>query len=402
MPSEQRPRKADRHRPLWILPVIVISQFAGGSLWFSINAALPDLQRLWGAIDATAVGHVTAAVQGGFITGTFLFALLMIGDRFSPRRIFFVCALSGALANLLLFFIPKSIGLLLVLRFITGFFLAGIYPVGMRIAAGWYREGLGKALGFLIGALVLGTAFPHLLAASGLSVGWHSLIAITSAVAACGGLMMMVLVPDGPCLASGTPFTLLALPSLMQRRSLRRAACGYFGHMWELYAFWAFVPLYLSAYAVRHPQLSFSVSLWAFLVMGAGCVGCIAGGYAAARVGSARAAAFQLAASALCCLASPLLLLLPPPLFFTALLLWGMTVARDSPQFSTLIARFAPAHLVGSALTIVNCVGFAITIVSIQLSGTLSPHLPVAGFLLLAPGPLLGVAAMWPLVRKGP
>jgi MFS family permease len=379
--------------------VIVLSQFAGGSLWFSVNAALPDLARLLGRIDNETTGQLTAAVQAGFITGTFLFALLMISDRFSPRKVFFVCALCGALSNLLLLPAVTALEWMVATRLLTGFFLAGIYPVGMRIAAGWFEGGLGKALGFLIGALVLGTAFPHLLAAAGITIGWYALVVATSLVAASGGLLMLAFVPDGPCLGAGTPFSFSTLPRLWQHQALRRAAGGYFGHMWELYAFWAFLPLYLTAYTARHEMEAVSIPLWTFAIIGAGSIGCIAGGLAGIRQGNARVAVFQLTISGLCCLASPLLLGLPPLLFFSVLLLWGITVAGDSPQFSTLVARLAPQDLVGTALTLVNCIGFAITIVSILAAGRLVNHLPVLGFLLLAPGPLLGIAALWPLLE---
>jgi MFS family permease len=380
--------------PARILPVIVLSQFAGTSLWFAGNAVLPDLQREWG-LAAEALGYVTSAVQLGFITGTLLFALLGIADRYSPRLVFLLCSLAGAAANLTVFAGEGSLVPLLACRFATGFFLAGIYPVGMKIAAGWYRAGLGKALGFLVGALVLGTAFPHLLKALGQSWSWQAVLAGVSVVAALGGALMYLLVPDGPHLAKGAKFDPRALAAVFRSRGFRASAFGYFGHMWELYAFWAFVPVALVACAPGH-----SVSLWSFVVIAVGALGCVGGGLVSLRAGSARVAAAQLAVSGACCIVSPLLLVAPPPLVLAFLVLWGIAVVGDSPQFSALNAANAPRESVGSALTIGNSIGFAITIGSIQLLNSLSDALPVHWlFLLLAPGPVLGLLALRPLLR---
>ena len=231
-------------RPRRILPVIVASQFAGTSLWFAGNAVLGDLERDWGLAPA-AVGHATSAVQAGFIAGTLLFAILAISDRYSPRKVFFVCSLLGAASNAGLYF-AEGLSTLLASRFLSGFFLAGIYPVGMRIAAGWYRSDLGRAIGLLVGALVLGTAFPHLLKGLGHALPWNTVTLAVSLIAAVGGVLMLWLVPDGPYLATGAKFDPRALVVIFQSRDFRASAFGYFGHMWELYAFWAFVPAALA------------------------------------------------------------------------------------------------------------------------------------------------------------
>jgi MFS family permease len=178
-------------RPAHILPVIIFSQFTGTSLWFAGNAIILDLQQHWG-LAQQSLGHVTSAVQLGFICGTLLFALLMIADRFSPRLVFFYCSLAGALANIALLFVPQQLTFLLILRFATGFFLAGIYPVGMKIAAGWYAQGLGRALGYLVGALVLGTAFPHLVRSSGAELPWQQVMLVVSTLAIAGGFVMLL------------------------------------------------------------------------------------------------------------------------------------------------------------------------------------------------------------------
>ncbi|UCG09098.1 MAG: MFS transporter [Desulfobacterales bacterium] len=192
-------------RPFWILPVIIFSQFTGTSLWFASNAVMGDLQRVWG-LGISALGYMTSSVQLGFIVGTLLFAFFNISDRFSPRIIFFACSLLGALSNLCIYLVAQGLPSLMILRFITGFLLAGIYPVGMKIAAGWYQKGLGRALGYLVGALVVGTAFPHLLKRMGQTVAWENVIISISVVSVAGGLLMLWLVPDGPHSVKGTKF----------------------------------------------------------------------------------------------------------------------------------------------------------------------------------------------------
>ena len=240
--------EAGRARPARILPVIVASQFAGTSLWFAGNAVVGDLQEKWG-LAADAVGHTASAVQAGFICGTLVFAFLSLSDRYSPRKLFFVCSLLGAAANLGVHVADGGLDALLASRFLTGFFLAGVYPVGMRIAAGWYRSGLGHAIGLLVGALVLGTAFPHALKAAGHALPWEAITIAVSMIAAAGGALMLWLVPDGPYVTTAARFDPRALAKIFRSRAFRASAFGYFGHMWELYAFWAFVPVVLAAYA---------------------------------------------------------------------------------------------------------------------------------------------------------
>lgn len=390
------------HLPLTsrrMLPPIVLSQFLGTSLWFAANAVLPDLQLAWGLSNA-ALGQVTASVQIGFIAGTLVFAALAIADRYSPRKIFCACSLLGALCTAAVCLVDRSLSALLILRFAAGFFLAGVYPVGMKIAAGWFQKDLGKALGYLVGALVLGTAFPHLLRGVGQALPWQAVLLAVSMLAALGGVIMWALVPDGPYLKAAATFDLTALATIFRVPKFRASSFGYFGHMWELYAFWAFLPWVLRAYNARLPPAGIDVSLCAFAIIAAGAVGCVAGGVLSQRVGSLRVAWIQLAVSGVCCLVSPLLFDAPLPVFIAFLTIWGVAVVGDSPQFSALNAQFAPADRVGSALTIVTSIGFAITIVSIQL---LSTAMEVVGarliFLLLLPGPLLGLLALRPLGR---
>jgi MFS family permease len=371
----------------------VLSQFAGASVWFAGNAVLGDLQLALALPDA-ALGYITSAVQLGFIAGTLVFAFFAVADIASPRLVFFACSLAAAAANAASYALAEGLTSLLALRFATGFFLAGIYPVGMKIAAGWYRSGLGNALGFLVGALVLGTAFPHLLKGLGQALPAQQVMLGVSVLAVLGGIAMLALVPDGPYLTKGASFDPRALASVFREPRFRASAFGYFGHMWELYAFWAFLPLVIAAHTAS------AVSLWTFAVIAAGGLGCVVGGLVSLRRGSARVAFAQLSASGACCLLSPLLFHAPTPLFLAFLLFWGIVVVGDSPQFSALNAANAPRELVGSALTIANCIGFAITIPAIELLNASAGALGAQWlFLLLAPGPLFGLVALRPLLR---
>ncbi|MEO7391538.1 MAG: MFS transporter [Ramlibacter sp.] len=390
--------------PRRILPVIVLSQFAGTSLWFAVNAVMPDLQRAWG-LPAASVGTLTSAVQLGFVAGTLVFAVLMLADRFVPSRVFLVCSLLGALLNAATVLAEGQLPVLVALRFGVGFLLAGIYPVGMKIAASWYRERLGAVMGVLIGALVLGTALPHGLRAlagdGGTALfalgGWQPWQVVTvgvSVLAALGGVATEWLVPANPNAVRGPRISPRALGLIWSDRRLRASVFGYFGHMWELYAFIVLAPL-IAATRLAGAQ----VSAGAFWAIAAGFVGCVGGGLLARRLGSARVAQLQLATSGLCCLAAPVMLAAPLPVFFAWLLLWGATVAGDSPQFSTLTAQNAPATVVGSVLTFTNCIGFAISVVSIELFVRAAQSHPLAQVLpWLAIGPAIGLWMLQPLV----
>jgi MFS family permease len=387
-----------KERSFWILPVIIFSQFTGTSLWFVGNAVLGDLQQKWVLGDA-ALSYMTSSVQLGFILGTFLFAFFTISDRFSPRNVFFICSLLGAVANLGIY-LANSLVLLLILRFSTGFFLAGIYPVGMKIAAGWYRKGLGQALGYLVGALVLGTAFPHLLKSTGQSFPWEYVILSISGISALGGILMLLLVPDGPYAVKGTKFSSKAFVIIFRSKDLRSASFGYFGHMWELYTLWAFFPVLINTYATAsHQQLN--VSFWTFIAIAIGCLGCVGGGHLSLKMGSPSVAFYQLLVSGLCCLLSPIVYHAPVEIFLGFLIIWGIMVIGDSPQYSALTAQTAPREFVGSALTIVTSIGFFITILSIQCTNFLIKFLgPEYIFLILVPGPIFGLFGLWPLYSR--
>jgi DHA1 family inner membrane transport protein len=357
---------------------------------------MPDLQRELGWATA-AVGTLTSGLQFGFIVGTLVFALLAIADRFSARAVFLICALAGAACTVGAWAMVRNYEALLVWRFATGFFLAGIYPVGMKIAAQWYARGLGGALGLLIGALVLGSASAHALRALGDALPWPTLMLGVAALAAGGGLLLFFGTSDPPgAHARVTTLQWRALATVWTDTRVRSSVLGYFGHMWELYTMWVMAPLILVT------RLEGAALSWAaFSVLGAGAIGCAVGGWVAQRWGSARVAGVQLAISGLCCLATPWMLGAGDALFYGWLLLWGITVAGDSPQFSTLTARNAPPQAVGSVLTLTNSIGFAISIVSILLFVSLAETVALGALLpWLALGPALGLWALWPLVRE--
>ncbi|SDS19658.1 MFS transporter [Christiangramia echinicola] len=384
--------------PFRILPVIVFAQFCCTSLWFAGNAVMPNLFDEFG-LSSNALGHLTSAVQFGFIAGTLTFAFFTISDRFSPSKVFFICALFGGFINLGILLESNDLYSLIIFRFLTGFSLAGIYPVGMKIASDYFDKGLGRSLGYLVGALVIGTAFPHLLKEiSGIiKLEWRSVIYFTSALAAIGGVLILAFVPDGPYRSKRQKPDLSLIFKVFKNNDFRSAAFGYFGHMWELYAFWAFVPVILAFYKNFHPEANFSIAFISFLVIGLGGVACVLSGYISEKVGVKKTAGLSLFLSGLCCLISPLVFYMNSEILLMGFLIfWGLVVVADSPLFSTLVAKNTEAESRGTALTIVNCIGFSITIISIQMlnyfNGILSPALI---FVILSIGPIFGLTALF-------
>lgn len=371
------------------LPVIVIAQFFCTSLWFAGNAVFSNL-----------TAHGSAIIQLGFITGTLSYALTQLADRYSPSKVFFISAVMAALSNLGLVIPGIETDSILAFRFLTGFFLAGIYPVGMKIAADYFEKGLGLALGFLVGALALGTSLPHLLSAFNTKLDLKFVVYTTSAMAFCGGLLIFLFVPDGPFRKQGQKLQFGQIFRPFANKTFRSAAFGYFGHMWELYTFWALVTVIVGlgyktdrSYLL-HPS---NPSIWFFAVIAIGALACASSGFISKRIGSWKTAFIALFFSGCCCLLSPWFIHLPFPVFFTFMLFWGFTVVADSPVFSTLVAQNVSSSNKATALTIVTCIGFSITILSLEWvhylisSGKISED-HIGWFLL--PGPVFGLLFM--------
>lgn len=377
-----------------LLPTIVFAQFAGTSLWFAVNAILPALQRQFPDVQHF-LPTMTAAVQLGFVVGTLVYAWLSVADRYSPVRVFVVSGVVSVAANLLLLVLTDSLPGLVAVRFAVGFFLAGVYPVGMKICSDWYEHGLGKALGYLVGALVLGTAFPHLIKALSVDMDWRWVIIGTSGLALSGAVLMGLLVKDGPYRRPSGGFNPQAMGLVFRQPLYKTFAFGYFGHMWELYTFWAFAPVLVGLY--NHATGSgLDISLWSFCIIGAGALGCVLGGEWSLRRGSAQMAFWALAVSASCCLLSPLVPFFPIVIFLIFMLIWGATVVADSPQFSALIARNAPPEYRATAITVSTSIGFLITIPSLYVTQWVYSSLSERySFAILAAGGAFGLAAIW-------
>lgn len=372
------------------LPVIVLAQLFGTSLWFSINGVWLSLSREL-SLTETDLGRLTLAVQAGFIVGTLTIAVTGLADRFGASRIFSLSCLLGALTNGAYVFAAGLLPLDVLLRFATGLCLAGIYPLGMKMVIAWTPNYAGAALAWLVGMLTLGTALPHLMRGATLGMPWEWPLMAASGLALVGGLLVLLL-GDGPHLpkSSGRLPLSQGLAALRIPR-FRAVAGGYFGHMWELYAFWTLTPLLISRELQRLGQGDDLVPWLSFAVIGIGAVGCVGGGRLSRTLGSEWVARRALMVSGAVCALYPWLSGMPPVLLLALLLVWGVAVIADSPQFSALAAETAPRESVGSSLAVMNAVGFGLTLPAIWLTSGLWGQLGAWVALLLVPGPVLGL-----------
>jgi MFS family permease len=391
------PLAPDAHPGRWrTLGLLALAQLLGMSLWFSASAVSPRLQGLWGLSD-TQAGWLTGAVQLGFVAGTAVAALLNLADVLPGRVLLPGAALLAAAANASLVAAP-GYEPALALRFLTGFFLAGVYPPAMKMAATWFRSARGVAIGVIVGALTVGKATPYLLSALP-ALGWRPLVLAASAGAVAAAALVAAGYRDGPYPFARRPFAWGLVGEVVHNRPARLVIGGYLGHMWELYAAWAFVGVFFAevflARGASGPAAQAGAGLVAFAMIAMGGAGSVLAGAWADRLGRERVTIRAMAASGVCALAIGWMVDAPLWLSVAVALVWGFAVVADSAQFSALVTEVAPAHAVGTALTLQTALGFLLTSVSIAAV----PHLRGAGgwplaFGVLAVGPALGILAM--------
>jgi MFS family permease len=373
----------------------------GMTPWFSATVAAPGMIAEWESTPATAA-WLTIMVQLGFVAGTFVSAALLLSDRWSARRFATVSALAAGTATILLSLPSTQPREAIALRFVTGVALAGVYPPGIKIAAGWWRAGRGMAIGVLVGALTIGSAAPNLFRIVVSGPEWRGIVLTSGLAAVSSALLFWFTIREGPFQAPSSPFDAAALAAIFRDRGVMLATGGYLGHMWELYAMWSSIGVFWSYVAVDR-QLSVGVvASLAFVTIASGTLGCIVAGIAADRVGRSRVTVIAMALSGTCALLIGALVRAPLALLAFVAIVWGISIVADSAQFSALVTELAPTRYVGTAVTLQTCAGFLLTIVTIRL-------VPVwadwwgweRAYMPLALGPVVGVIAMWRLTKYG-
>ncbi len=376
-----------------VLVLLALAELLGMTLWFSASAVMPAISAEW-HLTETSAAWFTLAVQLGFVAGTLLSALLNLPDIINARHLFALSALAGAIANALFGLFAEQAGVGLALRFLTGLFLAGVYPPGMKIMATWFRHGRGMALGVLVGALTLGKATPYLINGLG-SPLWRHNVLFASALALIGGLIVLLFIADGPYALPAAKFDAKQVIKVFHVRGVRLANFGYFGHMWELYAMWTWTPVMIRASLAEQGSPPVLAEVASFLVIGSGAIGCVAGGLVADRLGRTVVTSWAMAISGSCCLFIGLLFSAHPSLLLAVAIIWGASVVADSAQFSACVTELGDPQYTGTALTLQMCCGFLLTTISIQLIPKL---VELVGwryaFAALAIGPLFGVISM--------
>ena len=395
---------ADLYSTRWrVLTLLGFSELLGMSLWFSASAITPQLRSIWGLTTAEA-GWLTTIVQLGFVCGTAVAAILNLADVVPAGRLFSVSALLGAVANAAILAAP-GFPPALALRFLTGFFLAGVYPPAMKMTASWFQKERGFAIGVIVGALTVGKATPYLVRAIP-HVGVRQVVLTSSVGALIAAILVATTYRDGPFPFASRPFSWNQVRDVVRVREWRLATGSYLGHMFELYAFWTWIPAFLAASVaaserVRAPRL---ISLLAFTTIAIGGAGSVWGGLFADKRGRERLVSISLFMSGSCCLLSGVLFGGPIWVLGALAMTWGFFVIADSAQFSTLVTESVPPHTVGTALTIQTSIGFLLTMLPMQLVPLIAQRAGWRwGFVILALGPLAGIAAIrrFAVVRRG-
>jgi MFS family permease len=385
-----------------VLLVLSVGILLAETPWFTSSAVTPLLRVEWNP-EGLELAMLVVAVQIGFAVGALALAITGAADVIRGDRLFFWGAVTTGAANLGFAWLATDPVSALPFRFLTGAGIAAVYPVGMKLVAGWFRVGVGTAIGILIGALTVGTALPHLLRAVGALAGadWRLIVTWASIAAFVGGAAVLVGADPGPFDTPAPRFSLRIAARAFREPSVRLANLGYLGHMWELFAMWTWVPLFLAAsFAATGGDDAASAALAAFAVIAAGGIGCVAGGVLADRFGRTSLTIAAMAASGACALLIGFLYGGPSVLVLAVAVIWGITVVADSPQFSAAVSELAPPGTAGSALSLQTAVGFVLTAATILSVGALDPGDGTGwriAFGSLALGPLVGVIAMWRL-----
>jgi MFS family permease len=381
------------------LAILAACLVLGMSPWFSATVAAPAMIAEW-HLPAASGPWFTMAVQLGFVAGTLVGSVFMLSDRWRAERL---AGWSAALAGIATVLIAESVHSAagaIALRALTGVALAGVYPPGIKLVAGWWRSHRGLAIGVLVGAVTIGSASPHLVTAMAPHQDWRRVLLISAAAAFASAALFLLAVREGPYQAPSARVSVAGLRRVVADRGVMLATAGYLGHMWELYAMWSWIALFWAAVASQHALPVVVSSMMAFLAVAAGAIGCVAAGSLADRFGRTTITMTAMVISGCCALGIGLAFrAAASPVVLGALtLIWGVSIVADSAQFSACVTELAPAEYVGTALTIQTCLGFLLTVVSIRAVPIWVSHWGWSyAFAPLAIGPLLGTIAMFKL-----